>query len=237
MIECDKNTAIVFIDDTGNEFLKDPNYPIFGLGGIIVLGKNYCKEIVEPWCELKEKEFESKCTPLHATDLVKPSQSQLNALNNFFSTKIFKRFACTLSNKTQLKNIRNNYTTIVDCVRGNINALLKLLSFDSLLFVIEESDSVDHDKYKSLHWLGERDEFINVNTEVIFKTKKDIEPGLEVADFVINAFGSTYKDKLAGKITSSNERPDYFNIIKSVSEKDISTIELSRIETVGYIPD
>lgn len=237
MIKCDKNTAIVFIDDTGNEFLKDPNYPVFGLGGIIVLGKNYFKEIVEPWCELKEKIFKSKGMPLHATDLIKPTQSQLNALNSFFSTKKFKRFACTLSDKTQLKNIRNNYTAIVDCVRGNINALLKLMSFNSLLFVIEESDSVGHSKYKSLHWLGERDDFIKINTEIIFKTKADIEPGLEVADFVINAFGSTYKDKLIGKIASSDERLDYFSIIKSVSEKDISTIELSRLETTGYIPD
>ena len=237
MIKRNNNTAIIFIDDTGSELLKDPMYPVFGLGGIIILAENYDDEIVIPWQKLRDNEFENENTPLHATDLCNPTQSQLNALNGFFSKMKFKRFACALSNKTQLKNIRSNYTSIVDCVRGNINALLKLMRFKSLLFIIEDSHSVNHKKYDSLHWLGNRDDIIKIKTEIIFKTKKDIEPGLEVADFVINAFGSTFKDKLAGKISSSNERLDYYNIFGSADDKDISTIELSRLETVGYIPD
>ncbi|GAG26739.1 unnamed protein product, partial [marine sediment metagenome] len=40
-VQIEGNSLLVFIDETGNEYLKDKKYPIFGLGGCAVICKDY----------------------------------------------------------------------------------------------------------------------------------------------------------------------------------------------------
>lgn len=235
-IEKSNRTAIIFIDDTGNVDLSDNKYPLFGLGGCLILSDKYNKEIVKPWLELKDSEFNGSTNPLHATDL-KPSDKQKAALNRFFRTRKFKRFACVYDKNTTLINVSSIFNAMVGCLRSHITALLKFINYDSIIFIIEDSDSIRQDNYKTLHWLGNIDEFSSVKTDIIFKTKKDLEPGLEVADFIINTFGSTYNSKAQKKIQKSNDRLDYYNVFGMINIQDISTIELSKIQVVGYTPD
>jgi hypothetical protein len=227
---------MVFIDDTGNVDLSDKNYPLFGLGGCIVLSDNYDKEIVKPWLKLKDSKFEGKDNQLHATGL-RPTNKQKTALNNFFRTKKFKRFACVYDKSTTLINVKDIFLSMVGCLRSHITALLKLINYDSILFIIEDSDSINKSNFNTLHWLGSIDEFNPVKTDIVFKTKKDLEPGLEVADFIINTFGSTYNSKSQKKIKKSNDRLDYYNVFGIINIHDISTIELSKIQVVGHVPD
>ena len=49
VINVSPNSALVFLDETGDEQLKDPKYPIFGLGGCCILAKNYFNLIDRPW--------------------------------------------------------------------------------------------------------------------------------------------------------------------------------------------
>jgi len=82
--EASENTYLLFIDETGSESLKDPNFPIFGFGEVGLPASLYLSNIVHPWTHIKEKAFGGEATEMHAADLIKPSTEQLNFLNNFF---------------------------------------------------------------------------------------------------------------------------------------------------------
>ncbi|NCB51156.1 MAG: hypothetical protein EOM54_04645 [Clostridia bacterium] len=40
-LKASPNTALIFLDETGDELLSDPIYPIFGFGGCCILVKDY----------------------------------------------------------------------------------------------------------------------------------------------------------------------------------------------------
>jgi len=63
------DTFLLFIDETGGESLKDPNFPIFGFGAVGLPAHLYSTNIINPWEVLKDKEFYGKDKPLHASDL------------------------------------------------------------------------------------------------------------------------------------------------------------------------
>ena len=53
-VQIEGNSLLVFIDETGNEYLKDKEYPIFGLGGCAVICKEYNNSIRAPWYNMKD---------------------------------------------------------------------------------------------------------------------------------------------------------------------------------------
>lgn len=56
---------LVFVDETGDEGLGDPNYPIFGLGACVVLESDYGSLVRSPWNLMKEELFDAPT--LHCT--------------------------------------------------------------------------------------------------------------------------------------------------------------------------
>lgn len=228
-----EKTLIIFIDETGNECLKDPDYPIFGIGGCIISGLAYLPNIALPWSDLKNKEFGGK-KHLHATDLKNPSKAQLEILNNFFSAGLFGRFATTISDKTIL-NIKQErlYSIVVRALINRISDILKYADFDEIVMVFEESKStqtINHNSFAGYE-LSKGNKKIPIT---FFYTGKDtMEPGLEVADFIIHTAGTTVRDYISGKIEKLLERQDFFNVFETADPKLSSFIMIEKMD-VNY---
>ena len=95
--------CLLFIDETGEESLKDPQFPVFGLGGCAVLGRDYELLIKKPWSELKTKHQGSAAVPLHAAGLSgKASREHLEDIGQFFRTHSFARFGTVIKITTVL---------------------------------------------------------------------------------------------------------------------------------------
>jgi hypothetical protein len=91
-----------FVDETGHEDFADPNFPIFGMGGCGMLAAAIDQNLRGPWREMKARYFGGADVPLHASDLRSPTPEQIAALNQFFATQTFGRFAVTMTKKTEL---------------------------------------------------------------------------------------------------------------------------------------
>lgn len=232
-----EDSFLLFVDETGEESLKDPNYPIFGLGGCGLPAKFYYNNIVRPWTYLKDQEFGGKNNPLHATNLTKniPSKKQLDILNKFFSTYTFTRIATVLSDKTVFETDVDIYHLIVGSF---IKRLLKGLSHTeyngSVTMVMEESNRTDNlakdffERY-SLQRTTSEGKTTPIEFNKFRMSKLEMEPGLEVADFIIHTAGTSVRDRLTGKRTKEKERPDFGNIFINTDSRLTDFLEITKV--------
>lgn len=228
-----EKTALVFIDETGEENLSDSKYPIFGFGGCLILAKDYRTEILEPWKHMKETYFSKIKGALHASNLRNPTNEQLNALNSFFSTYRFGRFATLISDKTVFDLQYNLFQIATASLYQRINDILRNTDFKNVVMIFEESERINHlyEQYFSSFNIEEdvNGNKGNIEVERYFMKKSSSEPGLEVADFIIHSSGTTVRDKLSGKINRLLMRPDFSNIFNRVDKTLASFIEINRV--------
>ena len=105
----DDKSLLVFIDETGVESLNDPNFPLFGLGCILIPSIHYSKVIDEPWKIFRKEIANDSEKSLHAAEFTKYNNFKLHVskISSFFSDSIFKRMAIIISDKTSFDS--NNY--------------------------------------------------------------------------------------------------------------------------------
>ena len=99
------NTLVFALDDTGNECFKDPNHPVFGIGGCGFLVKDYVRLIDAPWGDMCKTYFPDCNRPLHAAD-IQFTKKQIEGVASLFKSFEFFRIAATtnsnLINGTEL---------------------------------------------------------------------------------------------------------------------------------------
>jgi|SRR5271165_441288 len=95
-----------FVDETGHEEFADPNYPVFGFGGCVLLNAAIDRNLRQPWQAMKAAYFGGADVPLHASDLRRASPEQQQALGAFFRNQEFGRFAVTMSRQSTLPSDR-----------------------------------------------------------------------------------------------------------------------------------
>ncbi len=233
-LQIEDKTLLVFIDETGTEGQKDPTYPIFGMGGCMVPSSKYSANIRKPWLFLKNKEFNGEMVSLHATDLVKqkPSKHQIDILNKFFSSCAFGRFATVISDKTVLNTKERPYHIIVASLFQRISVIAANSEFEDIIIIVEETQSSDNLNRDFFGRYKIRKNGIDVPTKTFKMPKKMCEPGLEVADFIIHTAGTGVRDRLAGKRTKENERPDFENIFTKIDSRLSSFMEITQVSDI-----
>lgn len=195
-------TLAVFVDDTGHPELK--NEVVYGLGGCAILGSEYIQKISDPWREVRRKVTGSADTPLHAADfstLYGHDKHNYETVNEFFQGH-FYRLGTTYSSETIISDNIPYWTAMNAMLRLRINHILQSITCADVVIIFESSDR-DNDAIK--------DAFQNVDlkngkrsipAECYFMDKSLNEPGLEVADFVVNPIGGFIRQK----VENSNRR-------------------------------
>lgn len=203
---------------------------MFGLGGCLCLVKDYYKQIYAPW-KLVENTFDKSQLPLHASALQKNKTTpvQYNAINNFFTTNVFGRFACMVSHQTLNSSPYPYFNIAIANLHERIRSIMQGLIFDNVVMLIESSERT---KYKTTTHFDQYRLEANgrqIPLHHFFMDKKQNEPGLIVADFIIQAAGSTIYSKHKNNIKNYLDRRDFKNIFGSMDEKFVSFLEINTV--------
>ncbi|MES9830477.1 MAG: DUF3800 domain-containing protein [Candidatus Thiodiazotropha sp.] len=213
------STYLLFIDETGGEDLSDPNFPIFGFGGAGLPASLYISNLINPWLHIKEKSFGGESTQMHAADLKKPTKEQLESLNMFFERSTFCRIACVISDKTAFEGDIDIYNIAVRSFYSRLIDVLKHTEYDDIYMIFEDSHRGNKKNmdYFSRYMITKEDSAgkpIDVECCRFIMSKREREPGLEVADFVAHTAGASVQSRLKGTRTKTNERKDFEAIFR-----------------------
>lgn len=226
VLDLDKNCLLVFLDETGDEKLSDKNYPLFGIGGCCIPISIYESNIINPWNYLKEKEFNGKDTRMHASEL-KPNRKQIEILNKFFSTCAFGRIATTISKQAVNNNNIDNYEIIARCTYDRIREIANSSVVNQIAIFFEESQRGD--KLAQRYFQGY--DFIKEKSKIEIlrgkMPKSSLEPGLEVADFIIHTAGGQTNRRLSRK---EGFRKDYDMIFRNYDKRLTSFLEITSLK-------
>lgn len=231
-------TFLLFVDETGGETLKDPHFPIFGFGGVGVPAQLYSSNIVTPWLYLKDKVFEGKDKPLHAADLRKPTTEQMEMLNTFFERSLFCRIAAVLSNKTAIDQPLDKYNLVVTSFYKRLCAVLDYTDHDDMIMIFEDSDrgtpqTMDYFSRYDVEVKEEDGSTSRLICPKYIMSKRELEPGLEVADFVAHTAGTSVRSRLNGTREKKTERKDFRAVFKSGDTNLSSFMELTRVSDIS----
>jgi len=198
----DDDTLLAWIDETGSEDLKDPNYPLFGLGGCVIDAKRYAAEVQSPWQKIKKDIF-GGATSLHATDL-KATPDQIAALSKFFDYRGFGRVASILPVSANIAPTLENYETCAYALGLRIAKVSAAFRYNSVVLIVESSERGDPLAEKWLSRISILREYESGRKEEVpmrhfFLPKQLNEPGLEVADFIAHTAGREGRARLRGK--------------------------------------
>jgi len=222
--QCD--LMLLFIDETGDESLADPNFPLFGLGGCAIRAADYRPLLTAPWCGMKYHQFGGLRAPMHASEL-KPSREQLGALSTFFSDGKFFRIAAVVTKSTQIEGFNSVYEAAASMLLRNLAAVLSRTRCTGVSTVFEHSTRGDRLARaffpQTRARLGAKP--LPLTWGAIPKAAG--EPGLEVADFVMHAAGTQVRGNEKG---DQRVRKDFACVFKDVDQK---LVEFSQVRKCG----
>jgi len=227
-IELEDTTLVVWIDETGHEQFRDPNYPIFGLGGCAVLVRDYSRLIAQPWQYMKLRYFSGQAG-LHAKDL-RPTREQLMALEYFFTQFQFFRIAAITSKEAQLPSGLVVYHMVATCLRERIIQVAKWTPLTRLAVILEASQRADALANRYLRFnlqITDIDGKRTLPTDYFLMPKSANEPGLEVADFIMHAAGGQTKSRLNG--AREPGRKDFKVVFREVDPRLASFMEITEV--------
>jgi hypothetical protein len=182
----------VYLDETGDESMADPNRTMFGFGGVAVMASNYFRVLADPWRAVKREQFGSEDTRLHAatSDLRKAAP----AIGDFFKTQGFYRIAAVATPTTMLNNVEGVHDGVCYAIQAQVGRIVEATNPSRVVFFFEESARGNELVMKNFGPLRMARVHPNGRRELIpvvicFTPKAAGAPALEVADFVAHAAG------------------------------------------------
>ncbi len=220
------SSLMVFLDETGQEGFKDPQYPVFGLGACATLAHSYESNIRIPWIELKRLHFGGEDAPLHAVELRSSAIQQIQAVARFFQSQRFYRLAVTITDRSEFHLKINPYHIVLRKILDFIAAISQYQRYQDAVFIFEDSKRGNRLAKKYFGPYNISDGTSDIPIMCGFMIKQECEPGLEVADFVAQASGG---QALAESRGYEGIRKDFKAIFVGVGQQFSSNLHIRGI--------
>jgi len=172
------------------------NQPYYAVGGCVLLGEHYLS-IQQRWRKVRAVVNGSADVPLHASGLEQSGENLL-AVSHFFATRGIARVAVAATSKTKFHVNMHTVAPVLGMLKAQIaRVAARLPSAPSALALIFESSQrgdpliIKHFGELQLLTKGQA-----LPTEHCLMPKTAKEPGLEIADFIVNAAGSQARRQL-----------------------------------------
>jgi hypothetical protein len=198
---------LVFIDDTGHETFAG-NQAYYGLGGCIVLGAHYGLLKAE-WMDVRRQINGSPDTPLHASQFPH-SQTNFDVLSKFFLNPSFLRIAAASIRSTPLPTGMHPAMPVMGILHEYVIFAANNLPCSRVTMIVESSQRAD--PVIRQHFLQLQPDRAEIKVPVTYclMPKSGAEPGLEIADFIINAAGSQVRRYMRGEAGLALDFNDVF---------------------------
>lgn len=218
----DPRTLAIFIDETGHEALA-PGHDCYALGGVAMLAEAYSEVVMPAWREVRRNLLGDADAQLHAADFghSKPSKEQFNVLDQFFSIAYFCRFAVAATRDSTLPPDLSIVETVMGRTRQLLEDLAGNLNIHSIALIVESSERANPLVERNFGALQVEQNGHLLQAQHCFLEKSRREPGLEIADFVVNAAGSmTRSNLLRNQRTAASKFPkDFLQVFDRVPRK------------------
>lgn len=162
---------------------------------------------------------------MHAKEILpKATQSQNSELNLFFKTNHFSRFATLIRTDSKLSSPISRYRAVYAGSLGHIEKIASAYPIDSIALIFESSDRSDKLVEEHFSSMQITKSGILLPYEPCFMERKRNEPGLEVADFVMNTAGRHVNHSIRTGKREANDR--FKSIFQSVPKEYVSYLEI-----------
>jgi hypothetical protein len=222
------NCLAVFVDDTGNELLKDSFQKVFGLGGCAVMVADLDTMVRHPWREVRRAVGGSPDARLHAADICKPTQQQLQVIAGFFRTQPFARLGAICSLQSDLDKDISPIMAVARSLGNRIAGILKWQPFSSVEIIFEHSERLAPQIEKVFGAFDLKEDGLSIPVGFSWMEKSVGEPALEVADFLANSIGTEARHRIAQRPGHAKNFEAFFHHTDSqlVSFMDILQVKM-----------
>lgn len=197
---------LVFIDDTGHETFAG-NQEFYGLGGCVVLGAGY-PYLKDRWGVVRKAINGDRDLPLHGSTMERKAEN-FAVLSEFFLDPSFIRIAATTTKAVILPPGMSPCVPVMGQLQKEIASVAALLPCKSVWIIVESSERADSIVQTCFSQLGPIDSALPLPVVKSLMPKSSNEPGLEVADFIVNAAGSQVQRQLRGQ---GGQAPDFYDV-------------------------
>lgn len=137
-------------------------------------------------------------TPLHAADL-EQTRENLTAVSEFFQERSFARLGVIATKETRFHVDMHNMAAVTAMLKQQVARVAALTPCSAVALIFEQSQRGDPLLMQHFGTLALEENGNPIPTEHCIMPKRTAEPGLEVADFVVNASGSQARRQLRGR--------------------------------------
>jgi hypothetical protein len=216
--------AAVFVDETGHDRFHDPLHPVFGWAGCAMSVPTYTR-VSEAWRAMKREQFPG-VDVLHAADL-RPTHSQLTALDQFFRTQPFSRFGAVTRADASIEI--SVLSTMAAATMKRIETVLAYIPFRRLALLFEAGDAWNAKANSMFGPTTLYDDGVEIPVDRFFMSKDAAEPGLEIADFVTHAVGGVGR-------TQNLNRKDFASVFRSRPREQASFVLVQSARPAEHPP-
>lgn len=230
IFELDRADMLFFLDETGQETFSDPNFPLFGLGGVGTNVGYYVDTLRPTWNLMKESYFSGADVPFHAADLREPSMVQVAALAHFFENYQALRVASVVTDQTVFsQDIIPIQAAALSLQQRILDVLGRQYEFPKLYLIFENNQRIEGEIQKFFLNFHELDrEGATIPVIGSFMPKTAVEPGLEIADTIMHTTGAQVRNRIRNNLKVP-DRKDWLSVWQSQPDNLQSYMEITKV--------